>query len=112
MSQLHQERAPGAKEHSRFSIDPPDLRMRTEHPRLRTGGIRANKREALLQRGSIDRFWNIAHDRPDLTPVWRSKGLTACTGSHGRVVCRVYRQSEGTQPIYHRRSADSSVVKR
>src|SRR4051794_36392886 len=65
MSQLHQERAPGAQEHSRFSIDPPDLRTRTEHSRLRTGGMRANKREALLQRGSIDRFWSIAHDRPN-----------------------------------------------
>jgi hypothetical protein len=64
MSQLHQERAPGAKERSRFPIDPPDFRIRTEHSRLGTGGMRANKREALLQRGSIDRFWNIAHDRP------------------------------------------------
>jgi len=31
-AQLHQERAPGAKERSRFPIDPPDLRIRTEHP--------------------------------------------------------------------------------
>ena len=63
---MHQERAPGAKERSRFPIDPPDLRIRTEHPRLRAGGMRADKFEALLQRGSIDRYWSIAHDRHNI----------------------------------------------
>src|SRR3954453_3259187 len=84
MSQLHQERAPGAKERSRFPIDPPDLRIRTEHPRLRARGMRANNLEALLQRGSIDRFRFVAHDRPaEISLVRRSQ--PSCSHPHLRL---------------------------